>query len=58
MNVELFGWVIENLMKNAIDAMKGKGSIRVSISEKDKWIEITITDTGKGILKIAIQTNI
>ena len=31
--------------------MKGKGSIRVSISEKDKWIEITITDTGKGILK-------
>ena len=51
MNVELFGWVIENLMKNAIDAMKGKGSIRVSISEKDKWIEITITDTGKGILK-------
>jgi signal transduction histidine kinase len=51
MNVELFGWVIENLMKNAIDAMKGKGSIRVSISEKDKWIEIAITDTGKGILK-------
>ena len=50
-NVELFGWVIENLVRNAIDAMKGKGSVSLTISEKSKAIEITITDTGKGIPK-------
>jgi signal transduction histidine kinase len=50
-NVELFGWVIENLIRNAIDAMKGKGSVSLTISEKSKAIEITITDTGKGIPK-------
>ena len=50
-NVELFGWVIENLIKNAIDAMKGKGKISVSISEKEKWIQIMVSDTGKGISK-------
>ena len=50
-NVELFGWVIENLVKNAIDAMKGKGTVSLTISEKNKAIEITITDTGKGIPK-------
>jgi hypothetical protein len=50
-NIELFGWVIENLIKNAIDAMKGKGNISVSISEKEKWIQIMVSDTGKGIPK-------
>ncbi|WP_347173561.1 sensor histidine kinase [Polaribacter uvawellassae] len=50
-NAELFGWVIENLVRNAIDAMKGKGSVSLTISEKSKAIEIIITDTGKGILK-------
>ena len=50
-NQELFGWVIENLVKNAIDAMKGKGSLNLEISTSDKWIQITVTDTGKGISK-------
>ena len=50
-NAELFGWVIENLVRNAIDAMKGKGSILLTIYEKSKTIEIIITDTGKGIRK-------
>ncbi len=50
-NAELFGWVIENLVRNAIDAMKGKGSILLTIYEKSKTIEIIITDTGKGIPK-------
>ena len=50
-NNELFGWVIENLIKNAIDAMKGKGHIIVSIDSTDKKIKITITDSGKGISK-------
>ena len=51
LNTELFGWVIENLIKNSIDAMKGKGNISLAISENKKAIKITITDTGKGIEK-------
>jgi hypothetical protein len=50
-NTELFGWVLENLVKNAMDAMKGKGNIALGISEKGKWIQITVSDTGKGIPK-------
>ena len=50
-NTELYSWVIENLVKNAIDAMKGKGSLHLDISEKQKQIIITVTDTGKGIQK-------
>ena len=50
-NIELFGWVIENLVRNAIDAMKGKGSVSLTVSENKKTIEITITDIGKGIPK-------
>ncbi|MDP4149790.1 MAG: HAMP domain-containing sensor histidine kinase [Bacteroidota bacterium] len=47
----LFDWVIENLLKNALDAMEGKGSIVVSIREVDKEVIVDITDTGKGIAK-------
>lgn len=47
----LFGWVIENLTKNAIDAMCGQGTIIYSISEKADLIIIDIQDTGKGIQK-------
>ena len=47
----LFDWVIENLLKNALDAMEGKGSITVDINEDPKAIYIEITDTGKGISK-------
>ena len=50
-NKELFGWVIENLIKNAIDAMQGKGIITFKIRETDKKVKITIADTGKGIPK-------
>ena len=45
----LFDWVIENLLKNALDAIEGKGSITIAISEHDKEILIDVTDTGKGI---------
>lgn len=48
-NIQLFSWVIENLIKNAIDAMEGKGKINLSISEDDKHVFIRIMDTGKGI---------
>jgi signal transduction histidine kinase len=50
-NVQLYGWVIENLVKNAIDAMEGKGHIALNIQEKDSQVVITIEDTGKGIPK-------
>lgn len=47
----LFDWVIENLLKNALDAMEGRGSIKVDILNQDKVIIIDVTDTGKGIQK-------
>ena len=51
-NPQLFSWVIENLVKNAIDAMQGKGSINIQIGSKDdKYVKINVTDTGKGISK-------
>lgn len=51
LNVELFGWVIENLIKNAIDAMQGKGKVNVTIGTYQKKIRILVSDTGKGISK-------
>lgn len=47
----LFDWVIENLLKNALDAMEGKGAITVDIKEEKKEVIIDVTDTGKGISK-------
>lgn len=45
----LFDWVIENLLKNALDAMDGKGTISIDIKENQKDIFIDVADTGKGI---------
>jgi signal transduction histidine kinase len=45
----LFDWVIENLLKNALDAMEARGTIHVDISNQDKDVVIDVTDTGKGI---------
>lgn len=45
----LFDWVIENLLKNSLDAMEGKGSIIVDITEEKNKVDIDITDSGKGI---------
>jgi len=52
-NSDLFGWVIENLCKNAIDAMEGKGDITINLEyiHNDTLVTIDITDTGKGIQK-------
>lgn len=47
----LFDWVIENLLKNALDAMEGKGKISVDVKENASQILVDITDTGKGISK-------
>ncbi|MBI3720117.1 MAG: HAMP domain-containing histidine kinase [Sphingobacteriales bacterium] len=46
---QLFDWVLENLLKNALDAMEGKGEINVHIKQERDEVIIEITDTGKGI---------
>ena len=51
LNEQLFSWTIENLVKNAIDAMKGKGDLQVEISKTDKLVLINVSDTGKGLVK-------
>jgi len=50
----LFDWVIENLLKNALDAMEGKGNISITIKGTAAQIIIDVTDTGKGISKANI----
>ena len=56
MNASLFEWVIENLCKNAVDAMGGKiGSITLRIEETDKRAIVEVSDTGKGIKKKDIR---
>jgi signal transduction histidine kinase len=47
----LFEWVIENLCKNAIDAMDGEGTITLHVAQTDERVYIDVTDTGKGIQK-------
>jgi signal transduction histidine kinase len=56
MNASLFSWVIENLCKNAIDAMNNVGTIQVSITDKSDQIFIDVSDTGKGISKAYFKT--
>ena len=51
LNQQLYGWTIENLVRNGIDAMKGKGTITITISSNSKFALVRITDTGKGINK-------
>lgn len=51
LNEELFNWVIENLIRNAVDAMQGKGSLAVELKEAGDKIQISISDTGKGMPK-------
>ncbi len=50
-NPPLFDWVIENLFKNAIDAMEGQGTISVELMDANQYFYIDIVDTGKGIAK-------
>ena len=56
LNPILHSWTIENLVKNAIDAMKGKGSLSIEIVEGDANVYITVTDTGSGIAKNKFKT--
>lgn len=54
-NPALFEWVIENVCKNAIDAMEGNGEITIRVEETEKHAVIDIYDTGKGIPKSAFK---
>lgn len=56
LNISLFEWVIENICKNAMDAMNGKGEITIKVEEHNHLIYTDITDTGKGIPKSRFNT--
>lgn len=51
LNPALHSWTVENLVKNAIDAMKGRGKLAVEIIEENNLVKILVTDSGKGIPK-------
>jgi signal transduction histidine kinase len=51
LNVALFEWVVENLVKNALDALQGHGEVSVTIGEDSKYVWVDVSDTGKGIPK-------
>jgi signal transduction histidine kinase len=50
-NGPLFDWVVENLLKNALDAMEGKGTLAVDIKNETAQVVVDVTDSGKGISK-------
>ncbi len=56
LNLQLFEWVIENLVKNAVDAMTRQGKITINILEEPKVVTIDISDTGKGIPRNMFKT--
>jgi len=56
MNESLFGWTLENLIKNGVDAMDGQGEIKIHVFPKGKKVIIDISDTGKGISKSKFDT--
>ncbi|SNY94646.1 sensor histidine kinase [Flagellimonas pacifica] len=55
LNVPLYNWSIENLVKNGIDAMKGKGNIAIQIEQKGQNVNILVSDTGHGVPKSDFQ---
>ncbi len=56
LNPPLYNWSIENLVKNGIDAMKGKGNIAIQIEKKGQHVNILVSDTGRGIPKSDFQS--
>jgi len=56
LNIPLFEWVIENLIRNAVDAMNGQGAINITLSDQTQFVYIDVTDTGKGIPKSKYKT--
>lgn len=56
LNPSLFSWVLENLIKNAVDAMKGEGVIDIHITDQSQFVYIDISDTGTGIPRVQHKT--
>jgi signal transduction histidine kinase len=56
LNKALYHWTIENLVKNGIDAMRGKGNIAIEILPSGNMVKVLVTDTGSGISKNQFQT--
>jgi two-component system, sporulation sensor kinase D len=56
LNVPLFEWAVENLVRNAVDAMNGIGAITIDVSDQTQFVYIDISDTGKGIGKSKFKT--
>ncbi len=56
LNRQLYGWTIENLVKNGIDAMKGKGALSIKLFEEKQYVKIQVIDTGSGIPKRNFNT--
>ncbi len=56
LNAVLFEWVVENICKNSVDAMKGVGEINIELEEDENYLKIHISDTGKGISKSAFKS--
>ena len=55
-NVALMEWVIENITKNAVDAMEGIGVLKIRFIQEEPWIHIDIEDTGKGLIPSQFKT--
>jgi len=51
LNIALYSWVIENLVKNAVDAMQNQGAISVYVTDKENSVIVSVADTGPGIMK-------
>ncbi len=51
LNISLFEWVVENILKNAVDAMNGAGTIAIKVSDQTQFVYIDIIDSGKGMAK-------
>jgi signal transduction histidine kinase len=56
LNIQLFGWVIENLVKNAVDAMTRQGTITIDLIEEQNVVYVDVSDTGKGIPRNMFRT--
>jgi len=56
LNKQLYSWTIENLVKNAIDAMKGRGNLTVEVSQLENDVKVSVIDSGKGISKKHFNT--
>ena len=56
LNEELYSWTIENLVKNGIDAMKGKGLLKIVVHSNEQFVFIDISDSGKGLSKAQFKT--